>query len=245
MPVDLGPVLAINGFDGCVAVQADQTEAENDFLLAHAAQYDFIKGVVGWVDLQADNLAERLAFYSESKKMKGFRHILQGEQQRDFMLRPAFLNGIKQLKAFGYTYDILIHHDQLQYAADFISRFPDQPFVIDHIAKPDIKNREIDQWAKDIKEVAKFENVLCKVSGMVTEADFKNWKPEDFTPYLDVVAEAFDTKRLMYGSDWPVCLVAADYGRMAGIVKDYFSSFSSAEQGDILGGNATRFYNLS
>ena len=243
-PADLEPVLAVNDFDGCVAVQADQTEAENEFLLDCATKHDFIKGVVGWVDLQADNLAERLAFYSEIKKLKGFRHVLQGEAQRDFMLRPAFLNGISKLKAFNYTYDILIFPDQLDFTAEFVSRFPDQPFVIDHIAKPGIKVKQIDEWEKGVKQVAKFENVFCKVSGMVTEADFKNWKPEDFTPYLDVIAEAFGAKRLMYGSDWPVCLVAAEYGQVARIVRDYFSSFSSSEQDDILGGNATRFYNL-
>jgi L-fuconolactonase len=244
LPEDLEPVLKANGFDGCITVQSDQSEAENEFQLGNAEKHAFIKGVVGWVDLQSPQVEERLAYYSQFKKLKGFRHVLQGEPQRDFMLRPAFLNGIGLLKKYSYTYDILIFPDQLKYTADFVSRFPDQPFVIDHIAKPDIKNKTIEDWAKDIKAVAKFENVYCKVSGMVTEADWKGWKPEDFTPYLDVIVETFGVNRLMFGSDWPVCKVAAEYEQMLDIVKSYFSKFSDAEQADFFGGNAGKFYNI-
>jgi len=244
LPEDLEPVLKANGFDGCVTVQSDQSEAENEFQLANAEKHSFIKGVIGWVDLQSPQVEEGLAYYSQFKKLKGFRHVLQGEPQRDFMLRPAFLNGISLLKKHGYTYDVLIFPDQLNYTADFVSRFPNQPFVIDHIAKPDIKNKTIDDWAKDIKTVAKFENVYCKVSGMVTEADWKGWKPTDFHPYLDVIVEAFGVNRLMFGSDWPVCKVAAEYEQMLDIVKSYFSKFSDAEQADFFGGNAGKFYNI-
>ena len=225
-------------------MQSDQSEAENDFQLANADQYDFIKGVVGWVDLQADNIKERLAYYSKFKKLKGFRHVLQGEPQRDFMLRPAFKRGIGLLNKYGFTYDILIFPDQLGYTKEFVASFPDQKFVIDHIAKPYIKDKKIDEWKRDISEVAQFENVYCKVSGMVTEADWKAWKKEDFIPYLDAVVESFGTNRLMYGSDWPVCLVAASYENMLGIVKDYFSSFSSEEEKQFFGGNARKFYDL-
>jgi L-fuconolactonase len=244
LPQDLRPILKANGFEGCITVQSDQSEAENDFQLTNADQHDFIKGVVGWVDLQAENIEDRLAYYSGFKKMKGFRHVLQGEPQRDFMLRPAFMNGISLLKKYNFTYDILIFPDQLPYTKEFVAAFPDQKFVIDHIAKPYIKDKKIDQWKKDVAAVAQFENVYCKVSGMVTEADWKEWKKEDFTPYLNVVVEAFGTKRLMYGSDWPVCLVAAPYENMLGIVKNYFSSFSEEEQLLFFGGNARQFYNL-
>lgn len=244
LPGDLEPVLQANHIDGCITVQADQTEAENDFQLANAAENDFIKGVIGWVDLQADNVDQRLQHYSSFKKFKGLRHVLQGEPQRDFMLRPAFLKGIGLLKKYGFTYDILIFPDQLACSADFVSRFPDQPFVIDHIAKPPIKAKEINRWADDIKAFAKFENVSCKVSGMVTEADYKAWKPVDFHPYLDVVVETFGPNRLMFGSDWPVCRCAAEYEQMIGIVEDYFAAFSTTQQQSIFGSNAVKFYNL-
>ncbi|MEI6945928.1 amidohydrolase family protein [Paraflavisolibacter sp. H34] len=244
LPADLQPVLQQAGIDGCVAVQADQTEAQNDFLLELAEKNDFIKGVVGWVDLQAPNIDERLAYYSNTSKMKGFRHVLQGEPQRDFMLRPAFKHGISRLHNHGFTYDILIFPDQLEFTREFVATFPEQKFVIDHIAKPFIKDQKIDDWKKDIQAVAAYRNVWCKLSGMVTEADWKGWKKEDFTPYLDAVVEAFGPQRIMYGSDWPVCLVAADYPDMIGIVKDYFASFSQDEQDAFFGGNAVAFYDL-
>jgi L-fuconolactonase len=243
-PEDLQVELRQNDFDGCVAVQSDQSEAENHFHFQNAEKFDFIKGIVGWVDLQSKTVEERLKYYSQVKKIKGFRHVLQGEPQRDLMLQPAFMNGVSLLKKYNYTYDILIFKDQLQYIPKFVSAFPDQPFIIDHIAKPDIKNREIDRWEKDIRQLAPFENLYCKMSGMVTEADWKNWKKEDFKPYLDVVVETFGTDRIMFGSDWPVCLVAASYSEMLGIVEDYFSTFSKDEQENIFGLNAIRFYNL-
>ncbi|WP_183572365.1 amidohydrolase family protein [Mucilaginibacter sp. X5P1] len=244
LPGDLEPVLKSNGFDGCIIVQSHQSEQENDFQLANADNYNFIKGVVGWVDLQSANIGERLTYYNQFEKMKGFRHVLQGEPQRDMMLQSAFLHGISLLKKYNYTYDILIFPDQLKYTAKFVAQFPDQPFVIDHIAKPNIKQAEIADWEKDIKAVAQFENVFCKVSGMVTEADWQNWKPADFNPYLDVIADNFGTDRLMFGSDWPVCKIAAEYEQVAGIIAAYFSAFSKIEQENIFGGNAARFYNI-
>jgi L-fucono-1,5-lactonase len=212
--------------------------------LNNAAGNDFIKGVVGWVDLQSANVEERLAYYSSFKKMKGFRHVLQGETDRALVLKPAFRNGISKLEKHGFTYDILIFPDQLKYIHEFVAAFPDQKFVIDHIAKPKIKYGKIEEWEKDIIEVARHENVYCKISGMVTEADWKKWKKEDFNPYIDVVVEAFGTRRIMYGSDWPVCLVAATYKKVLDIVQEYFSSFSQNEQQLFFGENAVRFYNL-
>jgi len=244
MPADLKPLLVANGIDGCVVVQSDQTPAENEFQLQNAADHDFIKGVVGWVDLQSEDIEAELARLSAFEKLKGFRHILQGEADRALMLKPAFLNGISKLKEFGFTYDILIFPDQLKYAAELVSLFPDQLFVLDHIAKPDIKGKILEDWEEDMRNLAKFDNVYCKVSGLVTEADWANWKSEDFKPYLDVVFEAFGPERLMYGSDWPVCLLAGSYEQVKELVNQYVSKFSDEEQGLFWGGNAIRFYNL-
>ena len=244
LPEDLQPILRDNKIDGSIIVQSDQSKEENIFQLANALQHDFVKGVVGWIDLQTDYVDENLEYYKEFKKMKGFRHVLQAERQRDFMLRPNFKRGIGKLREFGYTYDILIFPDQLAYTIEFVKAFPDQPFVLDHIAKPYIKDKKIEGWKKDIEALASFENVYCKVSGIVTEAHWKNWTKDDFVPYLDVIAESFGSTRLMYGSDWPVCLVAASYEQVVGLVKDYFSTFSPHEQDLIFGENAVRFYNL-
>lgn len=243
-PPQLLAELQQHHFDGCVVVQSDQSMTENFFHIKNAAAHDFVKGIVGWVDLQADDINDQLSELSQYSKLKGFRHILQGETDRALMLRPEFLNGISQLKQFGFTYDILIFPDQLKYAAEFVGRFSDQPFVLDHIAKPDIKNGRIDEWKRDIMALASHENVYCKVSGMVTEADWKNWKPEDFNPYLDVVFEAFGIERLMYGSDWPVCLLAASYQQVLNLMEGYTSKLSENEQAMFWGGNATMFYNL-
>jgi L-fuconolactonase len=245
LPQDLKPILKHNGFGGCVVVQSDQSEDENEFQLNNAAQHDFIKGVVGWVDLRSNSVEERLEYYSQFKKMKGFRHVLQGETDRAFMLQRAFMKGIGLLKKYNFTYDILIFPDQLKHTLDFVKAFPDQLFVIDHIAKPYIKDKKTDEWKKDIEAVAEYKNVFCKISGMVTEADWKQWRKEDFTPYLETVTEAFGTDRILYGSDWPVCLVAASYEKAVEIVKDHFSSFSKDEQELFFGGNAIKFYNLN
>ena len=245
LPGDLQPLLAANGIDGCVVVQVAQSEDENDYLFTLAAQHDFIRGVVGWVDLKHPDVEQRLDFYKKFPKLKGFRHILQGETDRALMLKPSFKRGIAALKSFGYTYDILIYPDQLGYTKDFVAAFPDQPFVLDHIAKPHIKDRYItDEWKDAMRAVAAYPNLYCKISGMVTEADWYHWKPEHFRVYLDTVVEAFGTQRILYGSDWPVCLVAASYQQVFSIVKDYFSSFSTDEQDAFFGGNAIKFYNL-
>lgn len=244
LPGDLLPVLQQHQFDGCIVVQSDQSNAENRFQLANADAYDFIKGVVCWVDLQAADIKDQLAAWRSFKKLKGFRHILQGEADRALMLKPAFLNGIQALKAFDYTYDILIFPDQLKFATALAARFPDQKFVLDHIAKPDIKNQKIADWQQDIQALAALENVSCKVSGMVTEAHWSDWKSGDFKAYMDVVFEAFGPKRVMYGSDWPVCLLAGSYGAVLNLVDDYTKALSANERDLFWGGNATNFYNL-
>lgn len=244
LPQDLQPILQKNDINGCITVQSDQSEAENEFQLKNA-EHDFIKGVVGWVDFLSPAVEERLEYYSQFKKMKGFRHILQGEKNRAFMLQPAFMKGIGLLKKYNFTYDILIFPDQLKHTLHLVRAFPDQPFIIDHIAKPSIKDKKTDEWKMDIDAVAKYENVYCKISGMVTEADWKNWKYEDFIPYIETVIEAFGPDRILFGSDWPVCLVAASYERTIAIVKDFFSSFSVDEQDQFFGANAVKFYNLN
>lgn len=244
VPDDLRPVLDAHGVEGCVAVQADQSHTENEFLIGLAERYDWIRGVVGWVDFEAVDIDERLERLSARKKLKGLRHILQGEKQRDYMLRPAFLRGIGQLEAFDLAYDILIYPDQLKFAAEFAARLPHQRFVLDHIAKPYIREEKLEPWRQDMQRLAAHGNVWCKVSGMVTEANWTSWKKDDFTPYLDAVMSTFGPDRLMFGSDWPVCLVAATYGEMIGIVADYFSALSPAEQDRIFYHNAIEFYKL-
>ena len=244
LPADLQPILEQNGFDGCITVQSDQDYVENRFQLDNAEGNDFIKGIVGWVDLKSRHVEKDLEYLSQFEKMKGFRHVLQGEHQRDLMLQASFMNGISLLNKYAFTYDILIFKDQLQYLPKFVSSFPDQPFVLDHISKPDIKTGNIDQWKKDISALGQFQNLYCKISGMVTEADWKAWKKENFKPYMDVVAETFGVDRIMFGSDWPVCLVAASYDEVVGIVEDYFSSFSEDEKEKFFALNAIEFYNL-
>lgn len=244
-PADLLPLLQAAGIDGCVTVQVDSSEEENEFMFSNAEGHEFIRGIVGWVDLQDPGVEDRLAWYRRFPKMKGFRHILQGEKDRALMLKPAFKRGIGLLAKYGYTYDILIYPDQLGYAREFVAAFPNQPFIIDHIAKPYIKDRFItEEWKDAIRAVAAYENTWCKISGMVTEADWYHWKPEHLKPYIDTVVEAFGPSRLVYGSDWPVCTVAASYQQVTQVVKDYFSTFSVAEQDAFFGGNAMKFYQL-
>lgn len=245
LPADLQPILQANGIDGCISVQADQSEDETEFLLDLAQDNPFVKGVVGWVDLRRQDIEERIQFWTKFEKLKGFRHVLQGETDRALMLKPSFRRGIAALGKHGYTYDILIYPDQLGYTKEFVAAFPDQPFILDHIAKPHIKHRYItDEWRDAIRAVAAHPNLHCKISGIVTEADWYDWKPEHFKVYIDTVVEAFGTDRIIYGSDWPVCLVAASYDQVIGIVRDYFAGFSKDEQAAFFGGNATKFYNL-
>jgi len=244
LPPDLHLVLKENGIAGCIVVQSDQSKEENDFQLANAKEYDFIKGIVGWVDFRLADVEEQLVYYKQFNKMKGFRHLLQGEPQRDFMLQPEFRQGVSLLKKYNFTYDLLVLPDQLGYTEKFVSLFPDQPFVLDHLAKPLIKSKQLTEWKEAIASLAMHENVSCKISGMITEADWNNWHPSDFIPYLDVIVESFGTKRILFGSDWPVCLLAGSYEKMLAVVKDYFSTFSKNEQQLFFGGNAIQFYNL-
>lgn len=244
MPGDLKPLLDDLSIDGCVAVQADQTEEETEFLLNLAERYPFIKAVVGWIDLWDEKLEERLEKFSEMPKLVGFRHILQAEEPGK-MLEPAFLRGMKTLQKNGYTYDILIYPKHLNAAIELVRRCPGQKFVVDHLAKPDIKKQIFEPWAEKMGQLAKSENVCCKVSGLVTEADWNHWKPSALKPYLDTVFEVFGTRRLLYGSDWPVCLLAGSYKEVYSVVTDYLGDFSTGERKDVMGENAVRFYGIS
>lgn len=241
-PEDLQPTLQQNGIDACIAVQADQSLSETRFLLDLATKNDFVKAVVGWIDLQADAIDEQLSEWKSEKKLAGFRHVLQAEPDTEYMLRPSFLRGISKLKKHGFTYDILIFPKHLVTAQKFVAQFSDQPFVLDHIAKPYIKAGLIDVWERDIKSLAKFENLQCKVSGIITEADWKRWDYEQIKPFLDVVFDAFGTDRIMFGSDWPVCLVAGDYSQVKEIIETYMKDFSISEKAKVFGENAARFY---
>jgi len=245
LPQDL--LIEINNasFDGTVAVQARQTINETKWLLKLADEYDFIKGVVGWVDLcSADELKKQLDGFCKSPKFVGVRHVVQDEPDLNFMLRDEFLNGLSILKDYNLTYDLLLFPKHLQVANKVVKMFPEQKFVLDHIAKPFIKNKVIDPWHEDILKLAENKNVGCKLSGMVTEADWQNWSASDFYPYLNIIFEAFGTDRLMIGSDWPVCTLAGNYSAILNIVIDYLNDFNAIDKEKILGSNALNFYNL-
>ncbi|HYM93634.1 MAG TPA: amidohydrolase family protein [Chitinophagaceae bacterium] len=243
LPEHLSLSLKRNGVDGCIAVQADQSELETHFLIELAKTNPVINGVVGWIDLQNKNLEERLSYFSQYKVIKGWRHIVQAEPD-DFLLNPDFLQGIKKLSAHNYTYDVLVYHHQLKQAATFVEKFPEQKFVIDHCAKPDIKNKKLDEWKVWMKHMAQYPNVCCKLSGLLTEATLKEWRPGDFYPYLDVVFDVFGTDRLLYGSDWPVMLLSGIYVQWKSLLEKYMENFNEEEQEKVFGLNAIKFYNL-
>jgi L-fuconolactonase len=244
LPEDLQPELKANAFDGSVVVQTCQTLEETRWLLELAEHNPSILGVVGWADLRSPDIQSQLATLTRNPKLVGLRHIVQSEPDDRFLLQPDFLRGISALEEFGLAYDILIYPKHLPVATECVQRFLRQRFILDHLAKPPIKNGEISSWAKGIRALAASPNVFCKLSGLVTEADWQHWTPEHITPYLDVAFESFGAERLMIGSDWPVCLVAATYTRAVKIVTDYVSRLSPESQAAVLGGNAARFWRL-
>lgn len=243
LPHELKNILKNNKVDGCVAVQADQSESETRFLLRLADENTFIRGVVGWVDLCSPDASDRLRYFNQDPYFKGVRHIVQAESE-GFMRQKSFQQGIKSLRDYNLTYDILIKDHQLNEAVELVQNFPDQVFILDHLAKPNIKDNSIDPWTSDINKLAQFPNVYCKLSGMVTEAEWNSWKPGHLIPYMEVVIEAFGASRLMFGSDWPVCTLAADYETVLKQVQSFISSLSESEQEKILSGNAKRVYHL-
>lgn len=244
LPSDLKPLLETEQFDGSIAVQARQDAEETGWLLELAEQNVFIKGVVGWVDLCSADVDADLERLAAHRKFVGVRHILQSEPDQEFMLRRDFKRGIGMLAGHGLTYDLLLYPRHLPVAAKLVEAFPNQQFVLDHIAKPHIGDGVVEPWDRDIRELAQFDNVWCKVSGMVTEARWKEWEPADFRPYLDVVFEAFGPDRLLIGSDWPVCTVSADYAATMRIVRDYVDETRPDDLDEILGNNCMRFYGV-
>ena len=243
LPETIASSLRRNGVDGCVAVQASQSELETHFLVELAKTHDIIKGVVGWVDLQSEQVAERLEYFSQYPVIKGWRHIVQAEPI-DFLLREPFLRGIQALQPYQCTYDILVYHHQLKPVPEFISRFHEQAFVIDHCAKPDVAHQQIDDWKRWMREIAQFPNVHCKLSGLFTEAKWKGWSAGDFYPYLDVVFDAFGTDRLMFGSDWPVILLSGIYVQWVSLLEKYMEHFEEEEVEKVFATNAIQFYKL-
>jgi len=244
LPHDLEPLLASEKFDGSIAVQARQTLEETRWLLELASQSDIVKGVVGWVDLRSPDLPAQLDQFARNPKLVGVRHVVQDEPDDDFMLRSDFRRGIARLREYDLAYDILIYPRQLRAAVKLAGEFPEQRFVLDHVAKPQIAEGRVETWDEGIRELAEADNVWCKLSGMVTEARWHEWKPEDFRPYLDIVMNAFGPARLMIGSDWPVCTASAPYSRTIGMVREYIAQLTPHEQQQILGQNCANFYRL-
>jgi len=242
LPVDLHPLLKTCEIDACIAVQAGQTENETQFLLSLSEQYDFIKGVVGWIDLRDEGVEERLQYFSRFKKLRGFRHIVQDEAEDDFLLREDFCRGISCLSKYGFTYDLLIYPKQMPAAVKFLAKFPDQKFVLDHLAKPEIKNQHFSNWVPYIEALAKNKNLYCKLSGMLTEADWHNWKLQDFSFCVSAILRNFGTDRVMFGSDWPVCLLAGSYRQVVTTLEELTVHLSVPDKEKLWGGNCERFY---
>lgn len=243
LPEHLSVTLRRNGVEGVVAVQADQSELETHFLKELADTHPLIRGVVGWTDLLSPDLPQRLHYFSQYPVIKGWRHIVQAEPD-EFLLNPAFQAGVRKLAEFNYTYDLLVYHRQLPAALQFLDQVPDQKIVIDHCAKPDIRHKHIADWKRDMQAAARHPNLYCKLSGLFTEAAWKEWSAADFYPYLDVVFEAFGPERLMFGSDWPVMLLSGIYVQWVSLLEKYMEAMDEDDRHRVMGGNAMRFYNL-
>ena len=243
LPKDLEPILIENGVDGCIAVQADQSELETQFLIDCACSNSFIKGVVGWVDLTSKNIDNRLNHFSLNPSFKGVRHIVQAEK-KNYLLRKDVQNGISKLKEYNLTFDLLIYPHQIMNAVELVEKFSDQTFILDHIAKPNISKPVSDEWKYGIKLLSENHNVSCKISGMVTETNNFKFNNNDFTPFLDIIFNYFGSERIMFGSDWPVCLVAASYNQTIKIIHNYLENCSKKIKDDIMGNNAVKIYNL-
>jgi L-fuconolactonase len=244
LPKDLMREIAAAGIGGTVAVQARQTMEETRWLLQQADECDAIRGVVGWAPIAGEDFPEVMEEFEDRPKLKGLRHVIQGEKDENYILREDFNSGIRTMLGSGLVYDILIYERHLPQAIEFVDEHPQQVFVLDHMAKPMIAAGRMEPWAQRMRELGQRENVWCKVSGMVTEAEWAGWNAETLRPYLDVVVDAFGVERLMAGSDWPVCLVASEYGRWFEVLRDYFAGFSDAERDAVFGTTAMSAYGL-
>ena len=244
LPADLRAAIATAGIEGTVAVQARQTLDETRWLLDLADRTEAIRGVVGWAPIAGEDFPGCMEEFDGRDKLKGLRHVIQGEKDENYILREDFNSGIRTLLGSGLVYDILIYERHLPQTVDFVDEHPEQVFVLDHIAKPLIAGAVLEPWATHMRELGRRENVWCKLSGMVTEADWKTWTPETLKPYLDVAVEAFGPHRLMAGSDWPVCLVATGYAQWFEVLRTYFAPFSEAERTCVFGKTAIEVYGL-
>ena len=247
LPADLAPHLAAVGLSGSVAVQARQSLAETRWLLDLAAANPLVRGVVGWVNLRSDGVADELAEFSSHPKFVGVRHVVQDEPDPRFLLGDTLIRGLRHLAPLSLTYDLLLYPHQLPAAAELAALLPEQPLVLDHLAKPRVRDgvaTALEPWRREIRALARHANVSCKLSGLVTEAAWQGWRREDFTPYLEAALDAFGPDRLMFGSDWPVCLLAAEYADVASLVTDFIRPLAPADQEAILGGTAARFYGI-
>ena len=232
------------GVTGSVAVQARQSLEETRWLLGLVDANPFIQGVVGWVDLRSERVAEEIAEFASHERFVGVRHVVQDEPDPRFLLGEDFVRGVRTLHQFGLVYDLLLYPRQVRAAVELAGMLPEQPFVLDHLAKPGIKSGEIAEWQRDIEALAVHPNVACKLSGLVTEAAWRQWQRADFTPYLEVALAAFGPERLMFGSDWPVCLLSGEYADIVGIIDDFISTLNPAEQSHIWGETTSRVYGL-
>ncbi len=245
LPEDLAPQLAQTGVDGSVFVQTQHDVAENRWVLRLAEQYDFIAGVVGWVDLTSETCESQLLEFKDHPKFVGIRHVTQDEPDDDFIIRPDVVRGLQVLEKHQVPFDLLFYVRHLKHAAPLANSLPDLPLVIDHLAKPLIAAGTTAGWRDDLRAAARHPNVYCKLSGMVTEADWNDWKPADLRPYVDTALEAFGPQRCMFGSDWPVCELAATYAEVHGALREIVGQLGSDELDMIFGGTASRFYRLA
>ena len=241
---DLTAVMASADVDGSVVVQARQTMDETRWLLDLAEDSDAIWGVVGWAPIAGEEFPGVMEEFEHRPKLKGLRHVIQGEKDENYILREDFNSGIRSMLGSGLVYDILIYERHLPQTIEFVDEHPEQVFVLDHVAKPLIREGVMEPWASRMRELGERENVWCKVSGMVTEAEWGAWTLDGLRPYLDTVVEAFGVERLMVGSDWPVCLVASEYGRWFEVMREYFAGFSEGERDAVFGGTAIEVYGL-
>ena len=243
LPADLKSELERAGIDRVVSVQARQCIEETEWLLKLAEENDFIAGVVGWLPIASPEFPALLEKFAANPKLRALRHVVQDEPDDRFILGDTFNRGVDRILGTGLAYDILIFERHLPYAVEFVRRHaPEQVFVLDHIAKPKIAAGEIRPWADNLRKLAAFPNVFCKLSGLVTEADIHNWTPEQLRPYMEIVLETFGPARVMFGSDWPVCTCAASYSRWRGLVGDFIASLGEDEQARIMGGTALTAY---
>jgi L-fucono-1,5-lactonase len=245
LPPQLEPILDANGVAKTVLVQASNSIAESRWLLSLCDSYPFIAGVVGWVDLMSPDVDEQLHDLTAHPKFKGVRHLVESEPADDWLVQPSVLRGLQRLATYGLTYDLLVHPRHLKHASTVAERCPELSLVVDHLAKPSIARNELRQWAQELKPLAAFPNVNCKMSGLVTEANWTSWQTDDLRPFVERALDLFGAERLMFGSDHPVCLLASSYNRVLESFQEILRDLSVVDRDRIFAKNAERFYRLN